>query len=256
MREFTLQDIRDALHAVNLRSGDDVIVHASLLGLGRLAEHDSRATPAAIVRCLIDTLGPRGTLMMPAFNFDFCKGVPFDRQGTPCSAMGQLAETLRVWATSRRSRHPLQSISAVGARADHYTDDVGEKAFTDDSAFGRLLHNNAWVVLLGINFQAASLIHAAEERVGVPYRYWKEFRGRYVDAGQEHDHRCWMYARDLQLDPQLDMARVEAELIERKQLATHRLGGGTVRACRAQDLVVASETVLRRDPMALVVAPK
>jgi len=256
MREFSLQGLQDALGGLGLRSGDDVIVHASLLTLGRLAGHDAAAIPTAIVQCLLDVLGPQGTLTMPAFNFDFCKGVAFDRQRTPCSTMGQLAETLRTWPGSRRSRHPLQSISAVGVRADQYTDDAGEKAFTDDSAFGRLLHHDAWVILLGINFQAASHIHAAEERVGVPYRYWKEFRGRYVDAGEEHEHRCWMYARDLQLDPQLNMARIEAELIERRQLATHRLGGGTVRACRARDLVAASEAVLRRDPMALVVAPK
>jgi hypothetical protein len=65
-----------------------------------------------------------------------------------------------------------------------------------------------------------------------------------------------MYARDLQLDPQLEMSPVEAELIERQHLTSRRLGGGVVRACRAQRLVAAAEAVLRRDPMALVAAPK
>jgi aminoglycoside N3'-acetyltransferase len=252
MREFSVQDLPGTLNALGLRAGDDAIVHASLIGLGRVRGHIASVVPQAIVRCLLDYLGPSGTLAMPAFNFDFCKGVAFDRQRTPSVHMGQLAETLRTWPGSRRSRHPLQSISAVGSRAEEYCEDSGERPFADDSAFGRLLRRDAWVVLLGINFQAASFIHAAEERVGVPYRYWKEFRGRYVDNGREHDHRCWMYARDLHLDPQLDMARVEAELIERRQLARERLGGGAVTACRAQHLVTAAEAVLRRDPMALV----
>jgi aminoglycoside 3-N-acetyltransferase len=227
-------------------------MHASLLPLGTLTETPAEGVPTRILDCLLEHMGSKGTLAMPAFNFDFCRGVSFDRANTRCLQMGQLAETLRSWPTSKRSRHPLQSISAVGPLADELCDDAGEYAFKPDSAFGRVLHHDAWVLLFGADFQAASLIHCAEERVEVPYRYWKAFEGDYIEAGSVRRHRCWMYARDLALDPRLKMGPIESELVAQAQLKTVRLGRGTLRLCRARDLLAASETVLLRDRMALV----
>lgn len=252
MRHYYLTDVSAALAALGIARGDHVIMHASLIGLGKLGGHDLADAPRAIVQGVLDHLGPSGTLAVPAFNFDFCKGVPFDRERTPCLQMGQLAELVRTWAGSKRSRHPAQSIAAVGARTAEFCDDPGEYSFAPGSAFARMHDANAWVLLLGVDFQAASLIHSAEERVGVPYRYWKAFHGDYIDGNVRRRHTAYMYVRDLRLDPQLSIRPVELALIERGQLRNRRLGAGQIRACRAQDLVAASEAVLRRDPMCLV----
>src|SRR5437773_1274335 len=117
MVSFELTDIHERLKRLGVRAGDTVLMHSSLLPLGILQGSAISETPIALLRCILDHLGHAGTLAMPAFNFGFAKGIPFDRGRTDCAAMGQMAEMLRAWSGSRRSRHPMQSVSAVGALA-------------------------------------------------------------------------------------------------------------------------------------------
>jgi aminoglycoside 3-N-acetyltransferase len=254
MRQFSLSEMRESLAAAGVRSGETVIMHSSLLTLGALRDCDMKSAPRALVESFLDYLGPRGVLAAPAFNFGFCRGTPFERERTSASSMGVLAETIRTWPGAQRSRHPAQSIAAIGPAATQLCDDVGLLAFGEGSAFARLVDCDARVLLLGINLQAASLIHGAEESMGVPYRYWKEFRGMYVEGGVEREHTCRMYVRDLTIDPQLIMKPLEVEMTQAGTLRTVPLGRGFVMSCTARHLLAAALALLGRDPFALVPA--
>jgi len=87
----------------------------------------------------------------------------------------------------------------------------------------------------------------------VPYRSWKEFTGEVRLAGrppQVRTHR--MFARDLDLDPQVSSAPVQAELERRGLWTSVPLNYGKVASCRLRDFVAVEEELLRADPWALV----
>lgn len=252
MTSFPLSDIRDALRHMGLPPGATVIVHGSMLRLGRVGDLPLAENAPAIVDCLLEHLGGDGTLAVPAFNFAFCRGEAFDRWSTPSVKMGTLAETVRMRPGSRRSRHPMQSVAAVGRLAADICDDAPDTAFTPGSAFARLLEHDAYVLLFGSDFQAPSVLHRAEEQVNVPYRYYKEFCGEYIDR-DIREQRCYrMFVRDLAIAPKLLLAPVETELASRGQLAKHRLGAGSLNLFTARNLVDSAVAVLERDPMAFV----
>ena len=115
-----------------------------------------------------------------------------------------------------------------------------------------LLDAGAKLVLFGAPMQAASLVHYAEERVGVPYRYWKEFRGPCTDAGHTEERAYSMYVRDLERDPQLKLEPIAERLAERGRYARRALGGGEVAACTFADFIETTIEGLRADPYWLV----
>ena len=251
MKSYLIDDLRDCLIQGGLSGSELVMVHSSLFGLGRLRNHTAKETPSAIAECIQGVVGPAGTIVVPAFCFDFCRGKVFDRQNSPSEKMGVFSEWIRRLPTAKRSKHPMQSVAAIGPLANSICNCETASAFDEGGAFDKMRLKDAKLILLGVNFQAASVIHFSEQKIGVPYRYWKDFTGPYHDQGQESSKTYRMYVRDLELDPKLRMDPIEQELIERKQIQHIPIGAGLVRICSFQDLIAAADDCLAKDPWCL-----
>ena len=57
----TMKTIADGLRQIGIQKGDVLLVHSSLKSLGRVA-----GGADTVINALIDTIGPEGTLVMPA----------------------------------------------------------------------------------------------------------------------------------------------------------------------------------------------
>lgn len=235
--------LEDALRDVGLEAGDSVMIHAAIQFLGR-----PEGGVSMYAEVLRRVLGPEATLVVPTFNFGFAKGQPFERAETPSDGMGALAEFLRCLPTARRSWHPLQSVAAVGPLADELTCQDTPSAFDPGSPFERLVKHDFKLLLLGADIEYVSLVHYCEQRCEVPYRYWKDFTGR--AHGLERTYR--MYVRDLETNPQVEQARIQAELERQALFRQVSLGYGKVASFRARDFVRVTEDILARDPWGLI----
>jgi len=252
VKKYAAEDIRHALSDVDIEKSDVVMMHSSLLSLGRFVSSDSSNVPVAILSAIIKYLGADGTLIMPAFNFDFCKGVPFDRQRTPAKGMGVLAERLRRWPGARRSPHPMQSVVAIGKYAQEICQLDTPSAFSIGGPFHWLLEGNAKLLLFGCSLHAASFIHYAEERCAVPYRYWKAFQGEYIDLGKNEIRQYQMFVRYLDLNPVVKPERVQPQMLQQGTLKVTSLGGGRIYACSFSDYYETACNMLEEDPFCLL----
>ncbi len=231
------------------------MMHSSLMTLGRLRDCPLSQSAHAIVGTLLEVIGDEGTLVVPTFCFGFCRKEPFDRRKTPSEQMGVLSETVRRWQGSCRSPHPMQSISVVGRHAQRLTQLDPLAAFDESGPFAGLLELDAKLLLLGAPMQAASLVHLAEQRREVPYRYRKRFEGPYIDHGRQTVRTYEMFVRDLELDPRLELERIAAELRACNSLQAVRLGGGTMQLCTAADFCATADRMIAADPWSLVKNP-
>lgn len=252
MKSFSSHDFKLSLKKVNIHPGDTIFVHSSLFQLGMLEGFQAEAMPAELVRMLLEYLGNKGTLVVPTFNFGFSKGMPFDRQHSTSEGMGILSEYVRNMPESIRSRHPLQSISAVGRFAEEITSPNTDSSFDIGGPFNKMIDLGAKLLLLGASIQSASLIHYVEERVEVPYRYWKTFKGIYVDNGVKEERTYKFFARDLELDPRLNLYPIERWLKERNQFYKVPLGNGKIVQCTFSDFFDVVHEHLKNDPYCLV----
>ena len=263
MREVSLAQVVEALLSVGVQAGDGLLVHSALQYLGRpqggvgiyyaalcaaLEGNGSGAGPTAIPEML-----SQGTLAVPAFNFGFARGEPYDPQRTPAEGMGAFSEYIRQRPEAQRTTHPMQSLAVIGRHADDLASRDTASAFDPGSAFERMLELDFKLLLLGADIQAVSMLHYSEQRAEVPYRYWKDFSGqvRLPSGWQTRTYR--MYVRDLELDPHIELYPVQEALQERGQWSTRALNYGFVSACRLVDFVAALDELLRADPWRLVV---
>jgi aminoglycoside 3-N-acetyltransferase len=199
------------LHAMGIRAGQTILLHASLRSLGWVC-----GGPVAVVLALQDVLGPAGTLVVPSQtpeNRDPSRwsepAVPpqwravirehlpaYDPVLSPCRSMGLIAETVRTWPGAVRSPHPQTSFAAIGARAAelmarHDLDsELGEA-----SPLAALEAAAAAVLLLGVGYDRCTAFHLAEYRLPVrpvrdnacvvmtsTGRRWVSYQGVRLDA--------------------------------------------------------------------------
>jgi aminoglycoside N3'-acetyltransferase len=247
LQTLTRAQLEAALAAVGVHHGDGLLVHSALQLLGR---------PEGGLQMILDALrqavGAKGTIAVPTFAFVFHLGQDFDAAKSPSKDMGAFSEFVRQQPESLRTRHPMQSLSVLGAHAADLAQRDTLSAFDPGSAFERMLELEFKLLLLGADVQAASIVHYSEQRAGVPYRYWKDFTGR-VKLDQQWETRTYrMFVRDLDIDPQLKLAPIQAALEAKGQWRSHSVNYGQVAVCTLLDFVATTDALLAADPWALV----
>jgi aminoglycoside 3-N-acetyltransferase len=257
MLQVTADQVVAALRATGIQPGDGVLVHSAIQYLGQ-PEGGVGMYYTALCRALDIRIGLNpddpgsGTLAVPAFNFAFARGEPFDPQTTPTAGMGALSEYLRQRPEARRTPHPMQSLTVMGRYAADLASRDTPSAFDPGSAYERMLELDFKLVLLGASIQAVSMLHYSEQRAAVPYRYWKAFSGPYLTAHGWEPRTYRMFVRDLQLDPKIELYPVQRTLLEQGRWQSAQLNYGQVACCRLVDFVAEVDRCLERDAWLLV----
>lgn len=184
-RLLVREELATALRGLGLRSGDDVMVHAGLSGLGYLPNGADD-----VIGALSDVVGEEGTLLAPAHTGQLTdpagwsdppvppewlarirdEMAPFDPARTPVRNRGVVPEQLLRHPQVRRSDHPLNSVAALGARADAYTATHPLHAPEGaGSPYHRLCEKGGRALMLGCGLDRCTALHVAEYLADCPY---------------------------------------------------------------------------------------
>ena len=252
MPEVSFRDLQKGLRELGLGPSSRVIVHVKLPALGAVrggAESVVGAlvalgglviTPAFTPQCRVwPRVGPAGNAATYSGHDEENAGAEIFRPATPADAsLGPVAEALRRLPGAVRSTHPLYSFAAVGAGA--------ERAMAAQSVaqpLGPIAHlaetgPSADVLLLGADQTANLAIHEAERRAGR-----KQFiRWALTPKGAVECAGCpgcpdGFNALTSHLRPFSQVAQIGSARVERLPL---------------NDLLRTVETLIRRDPTALL----
>lgn len=165
------------LRRLGIQRGMDVLVHSSLSSIGWV-----EGGAQTVVDALLWMVSPSGTLLMPALSgsYEDSPHQPprMDVRSTACAEwVGTIPETFRRYPGVRRSLHPTHSVTALGARADFYTQGH-EKVTTpcgEGSAYVKLMDAGGYILLIGCDQQSNTSLHALEELADVPYHLQEEW---------------------------------------------------------------------------------
>jgi aminoglycoside 3-N-acetyltransferase len=248
MKKFKIVELLDSLSTLELIKGDLLLVHSSLYNFGIPTDCSISEVPSKIFNALQTRIGAEGTIAVPTFNFDFCKGVPFNIQETPSKNMGVFSEFVRKYPKAKRSKHPMQSIAVVGSKTDIIIENDTESSFSPDGPFDRLNALNGKILLLGADFNSVSMIHWVEEKYKVPYRYWKTFKGTYIDNNISSEKSYKMYVRSMESNPLLKLYSIEKELIKMNKLLEIQIGSGSIKVFDISDFISIAEGFISRNP--------
>ncbi|MEV7615647.1 AAC(3) family N-acetyltransferase [Streptomyces sp. NPDC089799] len=172
------------LRLAGVRPGARLLVHAALGGTGLDAQ--------TLREALTGVLGPRGTLVVPAFTAEnsitsdahlariegmtgeevrlFRERMPgFHPERTPSSRMGALAEAVRTAPGAFRSAHPQTSFAALGRDAGRLCAEHRISCHLgEDSPLGSLCWEGGQVLMINVGFEVCTAFHLAEYRIPKP----------------------------------------------------------------------------------------
>jgi len=248
MKKFKVKEFLNNISALGLKKGDVLLVHNSLFNFGVPSDCKISEIPSIMFNDIQTVIGDEGTIAVPTFNFDFCKGLPFNKEDTLSKNMGVFSEFVRSHPQSKRSKHPMQSIAVIGAKTDFIIENDTESSFSPYGPFDRLKSLNAKVLLLGADFNSVSMIHLVEEKFEVPYRYWKTFEGTYIDKNISSKKSYKMYVRSMETNPLLKLYSIERELIRKNKLLETQIGSGLTKIFAINDFISIAEDFIIRNP--------
>jgi aminoglycoside 3-N-acetyltransferase len=199
MEDAVIEDLSRGWREAGVQEGDLLLLHANLLPtLHRLSRTGVKGDARLVLESFLHALGPTGTLMLPLFNFDFAKGVPFDMRNTR-SHMGALSEAGRLHPRAVRTGHPFYSFAVIGAKAPWFAGVRNFHGYGGDSPFASLRRLGGKIGVLELSeADSMTFYHHAEETMEADYRYHKRFTGQYIDLeGRETTETFGLFVRDL-----------------------------------------------------------
>ena len=171
------------------------------------------------INCFIDSLtekvGADGTLLFPTYNWDFCKGKPFDYKKTKPDKVGSLGKAALKRSDFRRTYHAIYSFAVFGKDQDYLCAMSNTDSFCTDSPFA-YLHKYVKALQIDVPLsQCFTFVHYVEQQVGVPYRFIKTFTAPYIDAGGHSEVRSYsMYVRYLDANVKNIISPIEDDLAQ------------------------------------------
>lgn len=174
------------LRSIGVETGDHLAVGLSFKSIGYV-----NGGPEAFIDALIEAVGSKGTLMMNAFTEFFYLtelrsgwvDYIYDFRSTKVNT-GIVPETLRQRAEALRSRHPTNSIVAIGKFADYLTQghDEYSNAYLP---YSKLAEIEGKYLAIGIGERLVGFRHQAQYAAGLLTKVpWKR-AVKYRDANGE-----------------------------------------------------------------------
>jgi aminoglycoside 3-N-acetyltransferase len=249
---LTFDTLVESFCKLSVEEGDTLLVHSSYKSLGAVD-----GGPQIVINALEAVLGAEGTLIMPTFNFDFNRGVPWDVRTTP-SKMGVLTELVRVDPRARRVFHPFYSFAILGKRAEMLGNLHYKSSYERNSVFGKLRDLDGKIMVIGLSYtNSMTFFHHIEQMEGVNYRFLKQFTGEVTDEnGKTYTDTFEMLVRDLDKGVITEVNPM-GELMEKAGIIkVGKIGEADVKLMKANDVYEFTAREMKRDPHLLYYVEK
>jgi len=249
---ITFKQLLSDFQNLGVKAGDTLLVHSSYKSLG---EVDSG--PQTVIDALLEALGEKGTLIMPTFNFDFCRGVDWDVRETP-SQMGFMTNLVRTDPRATRVFHPIYSFAVIGKHAEAFGALRDKSSYGANSAFAKLRELDGKIMVVGLSYNdSMTFFHHIEEMEGVHYRYLKDFTGNITDwDGNASVDTYQMLVRNLEMGVQTMVDPMGALLEDAGISKSQKIGEADVKLMKANEVYAFTVREMKRDPYLLYYTEK
>lgn len=188
---------RDFFKQLPISEGDFVYISSDLRKLIYQAKKQKASFDAqAFLSALKELVGPQGTIIIPAFNYNLADRSAFDIRHTQ-PITGMLSVEALKDPSFRRTRNPMHSFAVWGRWQPDLLALENRSSFGADSPFHFMQQHGC--KLLGIDVdlqQSLTFAHYAEDMARVSYRKQKAYRVNYTDEqGQRSEKTFTIYAK-------------------------------------------------------------
>ena len=186
-------DFQNYIDKFNLK-GKDVLIYSRLLSFGRLL---GRNAVENILSILKDTIGDKGTLIIPTYTLNTYK-LPRVFNAAESKVMsGILGEFSILDRDFERTIHPVYSNSVYGNNKKYYKTQSETTCFGEGSFFDLFSKTqNGVILMLGLNFNGPTLYHYYDQKFKAKGRFLKSFEVQIQTAEKEYMLNFDSYVKD------------------------------------------------------------
>lgn len=194
-----MQEYVNLLKNIRIEKGDIILVSSDIVRMAyNFLLKGLKFSSNILIDALIERLGAEGTLVFPTYNWDFCKGVTFDYKKTR-SKTGSLTNAALQRSDFKRTKHPIYSFAVWGRDKNLLCSMNNKSSFGQDSPFTYFYERRAKNLFFDVEYDdSATFVHYLEEKIGVEYRFMKDFTAGYIDDNESFSQETYsMYVRPL-----------------------------------------------------------
>jgi len=165
----TRADIVEGLRNLGINAGDILHIHSSLKSMGSV-----EGGADTVIAAFMDVVGPKGLVSFPTHTWGTVNArQPVFHEELSPSTVGLVSETFRKRPDAVRSLHPTHSVAAAGYHTLEFTagHELDDTPCGPHSPYRRLVEWKGKVVMLGINLECMTLLHAFEEMAEAPWTF-------------------------------------------------------------------------------------
>ena len=212
--------IAAGLRELGLKNGDIVLLHSSLISLGKV-----NGGPAAVVDAFLDVIGAEGTLLVPVFG-----------------ALGILTDEVKNRPDAVISPCPVGTLAAIGKDAEELCRDhwKAETAHGNDTPYTRLAEKGGFICLLGVDQDRNTTLHSVEALLELPYM--NTATRTFTTPEGEEVTKSWKFYPG----PHRDFIGLDAMLTP--AMTRGRIGNAEVRLINAQKMYDIALNIGNLDP--------
>lgn len=252
MARLTLADFRRQFESVLDPSDRIVVVYSGIWTFGHRFGIDPKTLPVALVETMLEAVGPRRTLLLPAYTYAYSGTRHFSPTGTPPET-GVLPDTVFRKFTWVRTQSAFNSFFACGPEAAELAAVRGATIWGDGSLKAHFEQAHARMVVLGVPWKdACGFLHRIEETCLVPWRYFKTFPGVW-----EGDHGETLWVESIYVHSRTLMPNCQWELPDkllRSRGGIHASPGEIlIESADAGALIDCGRELLADDPYRLII---
>lgn len=236
---LTKDDIKAGLRHLGVEGGMVLMVHSSLSALGEV-----EGGADTVIEALIETVGPSGTVMMPAMG-----GAPIFDVGETPSNVGVITDSFWRRDGVIRSIHPTHSAAGVGPLAEQLLAGHIDQptAIGIESPWGRIAQlDNGYLLFIGCDQDRNTLLHTAEEMAEGAYL------NTIVRDYYDRDHARQTKILEQFPGPHRDFIQLDRVFREAGAMFVCQIGQAVCRLMKASEILRLTFEALQRDPAAVL----
>ena len=222
---------------LGIKSGDTLLVHASLSSLGYVV-----GGAEALFLALTEIIGEQGTIVVPSQTVEISDPASWQYPPVPeewhdvirdampayskelsySKAMGAFSQLIGILPDSIRSNHPMYSFTAIGKKASEIIgQDSFDFPFGDESPLRRMYSIGAKILMIGTDFETNTSLHLAEHRLN---REIIHERSKILTE----DGEKWISFKNIELDIYDDYLEIQKNFMEQYTVNYIKINEGNV----------------------------
>lgn len=175
MWELNEKSIKKFFYNLKIKNSDTVLIHGNSAIINYFDGENNQEKINLFCKLILKYFKNEGTILVPTFTYSFTKTNHFDPLDTK-SEIGNFSESMRK-IIKIRTYHPIFSFAIYGKKKKIFMNLDINDCFGEKTIFNQILKENVKILCLACSFNSISFAHFLEQKMKVPYRFYKKFDG-------------------------------------------------------------------------------